>query len=361
MTVTPSTIEQRSAGHLGDGREVIEYTLRCGAMELSAITYGGIVTRLLAPDRHGVRGNVVLGFDNLPDYLHRNPNFGITVGRYGNRIAGGSFDLDGKTHTLPRNDGSNCLHGGPVGFGKRLWAAQPQPVASDGSVALVLRYTSPDGEEGFPGTLQVQVTYTLTPDTWRIDYQATTDAATVLNLTHHDYFNLAGHGTALGHRLQLPASRFLAVDERLIPQSIEAVQGTPFDFTQGAAIAPRIRSPHPQLGPGKGFDHCWLLDGPPDASGLRTAAVLSDSSSGRRLQVLSTEPAVQFYSGNFLDGRLVGSGGERYRAGDGLCLETQHSPDSPHHDSSHPDWPSTVLRPGQVFSSRTLHRFSVEG
>ncbi|MGQ3051840.1 MAG: aldose epimerase family protein [Roseateles sp.] len=356
-------MECREYGQLPDGRAVHEYTLGNGlGLKLTAITLGGIVTGLWVPDRQGQAGNVVLGFDNLDDYVHRNPSFGIIVGRYGNRIAGASFELDGQTHTLSCNDGPNCLHGGTEGFGHRLWTAAPvePPDRLPGEAeALIFNLTSPHGEQGFPGELQVSVRYSLsaTDNSWRIDYLATTDRATVVNLTHHDYFNLAGDGSVLRHRLTIPASRYSEVDAHLIPQRHASVAGTPFDFRAPSAIVTRIRKAHPQLLLAKGYDHNWLLDGDLDADGLRPAATLEDPHSGRRMDVLTSEPAIQFYSGNFLDASLAGPGGRIYRQGDGLCLETQHNPDSPHHEASD-DWPSTVLRPGQVFRSTTIHRFS---
>jgi len=350
----------RECGRLPDGRVVHEYTLDNGrGLKLTAITLGGIVTGLWTPDAQGRPGNVVLGFDNLDDYVHRNPSFGIIVGRYGNRIAGASFELDGQTHTLARNDGPNCLHGGTEGFGHSLWAAEPVEPQAGEAAALRFTYTSPHGEQGFPGELRVAVRYSVsaTENAWRIAYEATTDRATVVNLTHHDYFNLAGDGSVLRHRLTIPASRYSEVDEHLIPQRHAPVEGTPFDFRQPTAIAARIRQAHPQLLRARGYDHNFLLDGEPGVDGLRLAATLEDPHSGRRMQVLTSEPAVQFYSGNFLDGSLAGPGGRIYRQGDGLCLETQHHPDSPHHPAS-ADWPSTVLRPGAVWRSTTVHRFA---
>lgn len=348
-------IECREFGRLPDGRMVHEYTLHHGGLSLGVITLGGVVTRLLAPDRQGRLANVVLGFDRLDDYVERNPHFGVIAGRYANRIAGGRFTLDGQVHQLALSDGENCLHGGIRGFGARLWQAEP---VSDGPPALVLRYTSEAGEEGFPGQLQATVRYTLGADaSWRIDYEATTDAPTVVNLTHHDYFNLAGDGSVMQHRLQLMASRYTEVGPGLIPTGIAPVEGTPFDFRDPTVIESRIRQNHPQLGFGRGYDHNWLLDRLGEDP-LQPAARLEDPISGRIMEVLTTEPAIQFYSGNFLDGSLIGSGGQRYRQGDGLCLETQHSPDSPNHAQG-PDWPSTVLRPGQLYRSSTVHRFSV--
>jgi aldose 1-epimerase len=345
----------REFGRMPDGRAVDEYTLANGSgMTLAAINLGGIVTSIHVPDRNGQSGNVVLGFDNLADYVERNPNFGTIVGRYANRIAGARFELDGREHRLDTNDGPNCLHGGERGFGRRWWAGTPLPIAADGSVALQLDYTSEDGEGDFPGRLAVTVRYTLSAgNTWRVDYRASSDCATVVNLSHHDYFNLAGSGSALGHRLTLAASRYTPVDRHLIPVAVEDVAGTPFDFRLATPIGVRIRGSHAQLAIARGYDHNMILDR--IEPGLAFAARLEDEASGRVLEIETTEPAVQFYSGNFLDGRLLGSGGALYRQGDGLCLETQHYPDSP----NRPDFPSTVLRPGEVFASSTVYRFGI--
>jgi aldose 1-epimerase len=345
----------RLIGHLPDGRAVHEHTLDNGrGLVLRAINLGGIVTALHCPDREGRSANVVLGFAELADYVERNPNFGTLVGRYGNRIAGGSFMLDGEPYQLAQNDGVNALHGGPGGFGKRWWAIEPVSPQADGSVALDLSLTSDDGEEGYPGRLDVTVRYTLTPnDEWRIEYRATTSRTTILNLTHHGYYNLAGSGSALDHELTLEASRYLAIDATLIPTTIEDVQDTPFDFRAPHRIGERIRAGAPQLLAACGYDHNFILDRS-DTTGLVHAATLRDPSSGRVMEIATTEPGIQFYSGNFLDGRLRGSGGQAYRQGDGICLETQHFPDSPHH----PEFPSTVLRPGETFMSTTVHRFS---
>ncbi len=347
--------EARVYGRLPDGREVLEHTLDNGrGLVLRAINLGGIVTALECPDRDGRCANVVLGFDNLADYLDRNPDFGTLVGRYGNRIADGRFTLDGAPHQLARNDGAHALHGGPAGFGKRWWAIEPVPVQADGSVALELTLTSDDGDEHYPGRLDVTVRYTLTPaNEWRIDYRATTADPTVLNLTHHGYYNLAGAGSALEHELTLNASAFLPVDAGLIPTGIKRVDGTPFDFRQPTRIAERIRSGDAQLMTALGYDHCFVIDRA-GASGLVHAARLADPVSGRVMEIATTEPGVQFYSGNFLDGRLRGAHGQAYRQGDGVCLETQHYPDSP----NRPEFPSTVLRPGETFKSTTVHRFS---
>lgn len=349
-------ISSKEYGRLPGGRIVSEYTLDNGrGLRLSAINHGGIVTTLHAPDRAGRSGNVVLGLPSLADYVERNPHFGTIVGRYGNRICKGRFTLDGEAFQLPLNDGPNSLHGGVQGFGARWWDITPVEADADGNIGLLLTHTSPDGEEAYPGCLQVAVRYTLgTDQSWRIDYRAETDRPTVLNLTHHDYFNLAGSGSILDHELQLFASRYTPVDATLIPTGITNVAGTPFDFREPKRIGRDIREPQEQLVRARGYDHNWVLDRSLDA-GLTLAARLIHPGSGRVMEVHTTEPGVQFYSGNFLDGTLVGSAGQVIRQGDGLCLETQHFPDSP----NQPDFPSTVLRPGQVFESSTLHRFGV--
>jgi len=351
----PASLIQRVYGHLADGRVVHEVTLSHGGLTLSFITLGGIVTSLWTPDAAGVAGNVVRGFDNLDDYVQRNPFFGVIVGRYANRIAGGELVIDGQRHQLPRNNGSTCLHGGPAGWGTRLWeieSAREHDTAAGGP-AVTLRYVSADGEEGFPGRVEARVTYALPGDgTWRVDYEATTDRATVVNLSHHDYFNLAGRGSAMDHVLTLPAGRFNPVDADLIPTGVEPVDGTPFDFRVPTRIGARLGEPHPQLRHAGGYDHNWILDDTGIGS-LRLAARLADPSSGRRMELHTTEPAIQFYSGNFLDGSLRGHGDEVYQRGDAVCLEPQHSPDSPHHA----DWPSTLLRPGQTYRSSSVYRF----
>ena len=348
------TVTRREFGAMPDGRTVHAYTLDNGrGLLLTAINYGGIVTAIHCPDRDGRSANVVLGFSTLAEYLKPNPNVGTLVGRYANRIAGGRFELEGQVHQLAVNSPPNALHGGPGGFGKRWWAIEAQPVAADGSVALDLGLVSDDGEEGYPGRLDVNVRYALsTSNEWRIDYRATTDRTTVLNLTHHGYFNLAGRGSVLDHRLTLAASRFGAIDRHLIPERIGEVAGTPFDFREATAIGARIREGHPQLVFARGYDHHWAIDTQTQRE-LQFAARLEDPTSGRVLEIETSEPGLQFYSGNFLDGSLVGGHGEAWRQGDGLCLETQHHPNAP----NRPDFPSTVLRPGQVFRSTTVHRF----
>ena len=353
------SIERRAYGHLPDGRAVDEYTLDNGrGLRLCAINFGGIVTALHCLGRDGRDANVVLGFSALSDYVERNPNFGTLVGRYANRIAGGRFELDGRVHQLALNDGANTLHGGPQGFGKRWWEIEALPIAADGSVAIELTLTSEAGDEHFPGRLDLNVRYTLTPQSeWRIDYRAATDATTIVNLTNHSYFNLAGSGSALDHELTLNASRYTPVDAHLIPTGVAEVAGTPFDFRAPRRVADRIREGAPQLLLGRGYDHNFILDrGGIGDDGLCAAARLLDPASGRVLEIATTEPGVQFYSGNFLDARLLGSGGQAYRQGDGLCLETQHFPDSP----NQPDFPSTVLRRGEIFTSTTVHRFSTQ-
>ncbi|MDP9043236.1 MAG: galactose mutarotase [Pseudomonadota bacterium] len=364
MTAPPSAAassSERAYGHLPDGRAVRQYTLDNGrGLILRAINLGGIVTELHCPDRAGRSANVVLGFADLPDYVERNPHFGTLVGRYANRIRGGRFSLDGQTHQLALNDtnsdGANSLHGGPTGFGSRWWSIEPLPPEPDGSVALALSLTSADGDEHYPGRLEVGVRYTLTPDNaWRIDYTATTDRPTIVNLTHHGYYNLAGAGSALDHELTLHASFFLPVDATLIPTETREVDGTPFDFRSPMPIARHLHSADPQLQIAHGYDHCWAVDRA-GRSGLVPAARLHDRVSGRTMTVETTEPGVQFYSGNFLDGRLRGPNGRVYSQGDGVCLETQHFPDAP----NQPTFASTVLRPGATYQSTTVHRFSID-
>ncbi|MFJ8080953.1 aldose epimerase family protein [Streptomyces sp. NPDC096205] len=341
-------------GKLADGTEVHSWSLENGGTRLKVLSYGGIVQSLEIPDRRGRYANVSLGFDNLADYVSSSPYFGALIGRFGNRIGKGRFTLDGKEYQLSVNDGDNSLHGGAQGFDKRVWDVEPFTKGTD--VGLHLRYTSADGEMGYPGTLRTKVTYTLTRHgDWRIDYEATTDKATVCNLTNHVYWNLAGEssGTIYDHELSIAASRFTPVDSGLIPTGeLAKVAGTPFDFRRAKPVGRDIRVAHQQLLYGQGLDHNWALDkGISDRP--EHVATLRDPSSGRTLKIATTEPGLQFYSGNFLDGTLVGTGGTVYRQGDGLCLETQHFPDSP----NQPAFPSTVLRPGQVYRSTTVHSF----
>jgi aldose 1-epimerase len=351
------TIAKEFFGTTPTGERVDRYTLSNGRMRVRILTYGGILQTIEVPDRRGRLGNVTLGFDNLADYVAKSPYFGCITGRYANRIAGGQFTLDGVTYNLPINNPPNSLHGGDVGFDKHVWAATE--IRNKNSVGLRLTFTSPAGDQGYPGTLQTTVTYTLTPDNGiRMDYHATTSAATVVNLTNHAYFNLAGEGsgTIENHKLTLNARKYTPVDPNLIPTgSLDPVAGTPMDFTRSTAIGARIRDGFPQLVIGRGYDHNYVLDRRDNGyTKLEFAARAEDPASGRVLTIVTTEPGIQFYSGNFLDGTLVGTSGRMYRQGDGFALETQHYPDSP----NQPAFPSTVLRPGQVYQTTTIYQFS---
>jgi aldose 1-epimerase len=337
------------------GQPIDIYTLTSGPIELRTIPYGAIIVSLRVPDRTGRVDDVVLGFDSVDGYLGSHPYFGAVVGRYGNRIAKGRFTLDGVTYQLAVNNGPNHLHGGVNGFDKKLW--RPEPFERDGNVGIVYTLVSPDGDEHYPGTLTARVTYTLTPaKEVRIDYEATTDKATPVNLTQHSYFNLGGEGTGdiLGHTLVLDADRYTPVDDTLIPTGeLARVDGTPFDFRKATAVNARIDADDPQLKYGKGYDHNWVLSG---ASGsLHHAATLTDPKSGRTLDVATTQPGLQFYAGNFLDGTLTGKAGHVYKHRYGLCLETQHFPDSP----NHANFPSTILRPGETYRTSTVWTFGV--
>ncbi|MFG3003784.1 aldose epimerase family protein [Streptomyces calvus] len=341
-------------GKLADGTKVHSWSLENGGTRMRVLSYGGIVQSLEVPDRRGRHANVSLGFDDLADYVASSPYFGALIGRYGNRIDKGRFTLDGTDHQLSVNDGENSLHGGARGFDKRVWDVEPFTAGPD--VGLRLYHTSVDGEMGYPGTLRATVTYTLTRDgDWRIDYEATTDRATVVNLTSHVYWNLAGEGSGgiEDHELTIAASRYTPTDAGLIPTGeLAPVAGTPFDFRRAKPIGRDIRAAHPQLITAQGFDHNWVLDkGITDRP--EHVATLRDPSSGRTLRIATNEPGLQFYSGNFLDGTLTGTGGRVYRQGDGLCLETQHFPDSP----NQPSFPSTVLRPGETYRTTTVHSF----
>jgi len=351
-------IDKDVFGTMPDGRQVDRYTLSNGrGMRIRVLTYGGIIQTIEVPDRRGHNGNVALGFDNLTDYVERSPYFGCITGRYANRIAQGRFTLDGVTYQLAQNNGVNHLHGGNVGFDKRIWRATE--IRERDTVGLRLTYTSPAGEENYPGTLTTAVSYRLTRNNEiRIDYRATTDAPTIVNLTNHTYFNLAGEGsgTIEDHKLSVNASRYTPVDSTLIPTgTLDPVAGTPMDFRRSTAIGERIRDNFPQLVIGQGYDHNYVLDRRDNTfRQLEQAATVLDPSSGRVLTIRTTEPGIQFYSGNFLDGTLVGTSHRVYRQGDGFALETQHFPDSP----NKPQFPTTVLRPGQTYDTTTIYAFS---
>jgi aldose 1-epimerase len=352
-----ATINRAPFGKLPDGTAVEVLTLtNAHGVEVRAITYGGIIVSLRVPDRNGQLDDVVLGYDSLDGYLRSSPYFGAIVGRYGNRIAGARFVLDGTTYRLAANDGRNHLHGGIKGFDKVVWEASP--FQSDSGVGVAFTHTSPDGDEGYPGTLRVQVRYTLTDrDELIVDYDATTDKATPLNLTQHTYFNLAGDGRrdVLDHVVWINADGFTPVDSALIPTgSIDSVAGTPLDFRTPTAIGARIEQDYPQLRVGAGgYDHNFVLRR--EGGGLGHAARVEEPTTGRTLDLYTTEPGLQFYAGNFLDGSITAKGGHVYRRRFGFCLETQHYPDSP----NHPQFPSTILRPGDEYQSRTVFAFGV--
>jgi aldose 1-epimerase len=352
MAMTRPQIKKEPFGKTADGQAVDLYTLtNAGGLEARIMTYGGTVVSLKVPDRNGKLADVVLGYDNLEGYLKLSPYFGSIIGRYGNRIAGGKFSLNGKQFTLPRNDGENTLHGGIKTFDKVVWKAKEVKTVS--GVGLSLSYMSKDGEEGFPGNLSVKVVYTLTSkNELKIDYTATTDKETVVNLTHHSYFNLASAGSILNHELMIVADRFTPVDKGLIPTGeLRSVKGTPMDFTQPTVIGARIEQQDEQMVLGRGYDHNWVLN---SANGkLALAARAADPASGRVMEVYTTEPGIQFYSGNFLDGSITGKGGQVYNKRFGFCLETQHFPDSP----NKPNFPSTVLKPGQKYATTTIYKF----
>jgi aldose 1-epimerase len=331
-------------GALADGSPVERFVLRAGDLEAAVLTYGAVLQSVRVPDAEGTVAEVTLGFDDLDGYLADDGYLGAVVGRYANRIARSRFLLDGVEHALVANHGRACLHGGPEGFSTRMWSAR------EVSGGVELTRTSPDGEMGFPGELQATVTYLLHDGGLELRYTAETDRPTVVNLTNHAYWNLSGSGSVEDHVLELPAGSFVAVDEELIPTGIDPVEGTPMDFRAPRRIGDDLRAGTAQLRHARGYDHAWVLDGGP---GMRTAARLADPVSGRRLEVTTDQPSVQFYSGNFLDGGAVGRGGRTHRQSDGLCLETQHLPDSP----NRPEFPSTVLRPGETYTTSTVYRF----
>lgn len=344
-------------GVLEDGREVLEYTLANSAgMSATIINYGATITSLSVADRNGKMEDVVLGYDTLPGYVHGSEYFGAVVGRYGNRIGKGRFELDGQEYQLAVNNGENHLHGGNTGFNKVLWDAE---ILDDPErPAIRFRYVSPDGEEGYPGTVTLKVTYSLTGNNeLRIDYEGVTDKPTILNPTQHSYFNLSGNftNTVLDHRLTIEADRFTPVDAGLIPTGeFMPVEGTPLDFRQSRTIGERIDDPFEQLALGKGYDHNWVLRNYTKPGEIHKAAELYDPASGRRMTVLTDQPGIQFYSGNFLDGTATGKNGIVYRLRTGLCLETQVFPDAP----NKPDFPSATLKPGQVYRQTTIYQFS---
>jgi aldose 1-epimerase len=351
---TPPQITQSPWGKLPDGRTVTLFTLKNSAgMEARIMDYGGTVVSLTAPDRNGQFADVVLGFDSLDPYLAKHPFFGTITGRYANRIGGAAFTLEGTRYEITANSGKNHIHGGKFGFDKKLWTATSATTQTTAS--LTLRYTSPDGEEGFPGTLQCSVTYSLNNDnSLQIDYRATTDAPTVINLTNHSYFNLAGEGSgsALNHTLQIPATHITATDDEMIATGQQIpITGTPMDFSSPHLIGERIEADFPPMIQGKGYDHNYILPG----DGLKLAAIAHDPASGRSLTVRTTEPGVQLYTANHLK-NIPGKSGHIYNARDAFCLETQHWPNSP----NQPDFPTTALLPGDTFLSTTRFEFSAQ-
>lgn len=354
-----SLMKKELFGKIPGGRDVYLYTLKNKhGMEAKIANYGGIVVSLLVPDKSGKFDDIVLGYDSLAQYITSNgPYFGALIGRYGNRIGKGKFTLNGKQYQLATNNGPNHLHGGLKGFDKVFWEVD-EAANADGRT-LALKYTSKDGEEGYPGTLSVKVLYSLTDDNaLRIEYSATTDQPTVLNLTHHSYFNLAGagNGDILSHELTINADKFTPIDDGLIPTGeLRDVNGTPMDFRTSAVIGARVSDKDKQLISGKGYDHNWVLNRTAgSATGFVAAAKVYEKTSGRVMEVWTTEPGLQFYCGNFLDGTNIGKRGKKYNYRYGFCLETQHFPDSP----NKPGFPSTVLNPGVEFKSTTAYAFS---
>ena len=349
------TVASEAFGSTKDGATVELYTLtnKSGA-SVKFMTYGGIITEINVPDRAGRLGNVALGFKTIGEYEAKSPYFGAIVGRYANRIAAGKFSIDANNYQLNLNNGANTLHGGNKGFDKVVWKVKPLDGAS-----AELTYLSPDGEEGYPGNLSVRVVYDWTDDNeLKIAYEATTDKPTIVNLTSHSYFNLAGEGSGSieGHILTINADSITAVDGGGIPTGeIMPVANTPFDFRTAMPIGSRIRSSHPQMVNGRGYDHNFVVNRAA-GSGVTLDAMLYEPTTGRMMTMSSDQPGLQFYTGNFLDGTTYGTSGHEYRQGDGLCLESQHFPDSP----NHPDFPSTRLDPGETFKSNTVHKFSTD-
>lgn len=353
------SITKSDFGALEDGAEIEKYTLKNKeGMEVSIITFGGRITNLKAPDKNGNFEDVVIGFDSISQYTATNPYFGALIGRYGNRIANGKFTLDGTEYQLPVNDGPNSLHGGTKGFDKVVWTAEEMP-AEDNSASLKLTYTSKDMEEGYPGNLETTVTYTLTNDNkLEVNYKATTDKKTVLNLTQHSYFNLSGdfNKPIVGDKIMINADQFVPVNATLIPTGeLKDVAGTPFDFRKPKTIGDEINATDDQITKGGGYDHCWILND--QNSGERLAASAYDPESGRFMEVYTDQPGIQFYTGNFLDGTLPQKGGKgTYAHRTGFCLETQHYPDSPNQK----EFPTTVLNPGETYNTTTTFKFSTK-
>ena len=352
-------ITKEMFGTTFNGQAVEKYTLSNSlGMQVDIITYGGIITRWTAPNKDGVFQDVVLGYNSLDQYMESNPYFGALIGRYGNRIANGQFTLNNNTYQLAQNNGKNHLHGGDKGFDKVVWTAEPMPPKDD-SVTLKLTYLSVDGEEGYPGNLQTTVLYTLTNENvLDVEYKATSDQETIVNLTQHTYFNLSGDfsNTILDHEITIDADAYLPVDETLIPTGVVAdVSGTPFDFRNAKAIGKQINDTNEQLSRGLGYDHCWVLNN--QNSGLREVATAYHKDSGRYLEIATTEPGIQLYTGNFLDGTLPSKQkGETYNYRTGFCLETQHYPDSPNQSN----FPIVVLKPGEMYNSKTTFKFSTK-
>ena len=343
-------------GAAPDGTAIELFTLtNAGGMQVQATNYGGVITSIKVRDRSGALGDVTLGFDSMAAYRDNSPHFGAIVGRYANRIGGARFTLDGRTYKLAANNGPNTLHGGVKGFDTVVWAAEP--FDKPGEVGVVFTHTSPDGDEGFPGALTLRVTYTLTDrNELAFDFHATTDKPTVVNLTQHAYFNLAGEGSGdvLGHELMINADRYTPVDATMIPTGeLASVADTPFDFRTKTPIGARISAEHPQLKLGKGYDHNFVINR--QGADLVLAARVEEPTSGRVMEVHTTEPGIQLYTGNHLDGTFIGKAGRPYGERSGFCLETQHFPDSP----NKPSFPTTTLRPGEEFKSKTVYTFGV--
>jgi aldose 1-epimerase len=350
------SVTKEAFGSMDEGAVELYTLTNKHGMEVRAMNFGGIIASIKVPDKAGHFEDVTLGFDKLDPYLVNNPHFGALIGRYANRIGGAKFKLDGVQYKLAANDGPNTLHAGIKGFDKHLWSAAT--FKTEQSVGIIFTRVSPDGEEGFPGNLSAKVKYTLTDqNTLVFDYEATTDKATPVNLTQHTYFNLAGdgHGNILGHELTLNADRFTTVDKTLIPTGeLRAVKDTPLDFSKTMTVGARINDKYEQMVLARGYDHNFVINR--TGSGMVWAARMRDPQSGRTLEVSTTEPGMQFYSGNFLDGTITGKAGHVYQQREGFAFETQHFPDSP----NHPDFPSTILRPGKVYRSQTIYKFSVE-